>query len=61
MNLKWIKLPNWQKRSNMGYCNNPIDTTVPKCSNPEKDCNNLADRTHRLIEKDESEKGISYV
>ena len=20
----------------MGYCNNPIDTTVPKCSNPEK-------------------------
>ena len=41
----------------MGYCNNPIDTTIPKCSNPEKkNCKNLADRTHKLIEKDDTEK-----
>lgn len=41
----------------MGYCNNPIDTTIPKCNNPEKkDCKNLGDRTHRLIEEDNSEK-----
>jgi len=34
-----------------------IDTTIPKCNNPEKlDCHNLADRTHILIEKDNSEK-----
>ena len=46
-----------QKGECMGYCNNPIDTTIPKCNNPEKsDCENLADRTHRLIEKDNSEK-----
>ena len=38
------------------YDNNQIDTTTPKCTNPEKDCKNLADRTHRLIEKDDTEK-----
>ena len=40
----------------MGYCNNPIDTTIPKCSNPEKkNCKNLADTTHKLLEKDDTE------
>ena len=41
----------------MGYCNNPIDTTIPKCNNPEKpNCNNLGQRMHILIESDDTEK-----
>ncbi len=38
------------------YDNNPIDTTVPKCSNPEKDCNKLAYKTHLLLDKDNLER-----
>ena len=39
------------------YDNNPIDTTTQKCTNPEnKDCDKEAKRTHRLVEKDFTEK-----
>ena len=41
----------------MGYNNNPIDTIIEECNNPEKlSCKNEAKRTHRLIDKNDNEK-----
>jgi|TARA_B100000035_G_scaffold279786_1_gene259605 hypothetical protein len=41
----------------MGYSNNPINTIIPKCDNPEKpNCDNLGERIHILIEPDDTEK-----